>query len=190
MEKAKTDTVVLAPQGTAWFPVAEALLAIAFISVIFAGESSFGDIPGGFIRVQGFLLAGILISALAIFFLVDSCNIVIQASTISFPETNDRGFPKLFFLAKTIVDISAIRRIIKYPALLDGTRIVNQNGDDVYVGEYRRISITYLQAKTSICLSGEFWGSELLDELIEEILERNENVQIIDQDRLFKEDKH
>lgn len=129
----------------------------------------------GVLRTQEILL---LIFLLAIvFFLPAGKRIIIKSNKIFLPGPNP--------FSKTIVDIASIRKIIKYPSLADG----NQLGEEVGAGNFREISIIYLDAKNSIRLKCSNWGVELINELIETILEKNENVQVVDYERLFNEKK-
>ncbi|MCX5708601.1 MAG: hypothetical protein NTY14_06500 [Candidatus Omnitrophica bacterium] len=176
MENEKSETIILRPEGVEGGVWASILLA-AFLLIIFIKTPAYSS----FKALPVFL---ILFSPLYIFLVVhifENYRIIIRESKISFPKTDTNGFLLFFALGRLTIDISSIRRIIKYPSLFDGNRM-----GESYPGECQKISITYLNAKQGIYLAYSFWGSELIEELINEILERNENVQIIDYNHLIE----
>jgi hypothetical protein len=169
MEKDNKEIIVLRPANFEDFLIFS--IAAIFAVIFIKGGEPF---PPGIVRMfKVFLFILIL---LVQFLLLFHMRVVIRSDKISFPG--------IFPFTRINVDIASIRKIIKYPSLADG----NQSGE-YYTDYHREISITYSGAKSSIRLMSSYWGSELINELIEVILERNENVQIVDFERMFNEKK-
>ena len=168
MEKDQKEIIVLRPAN---FGDALVFLIAALFSVIFikGGE----PFPPGIVRM--FKASLFILILLGCFLLWIHMRIVIRSDKISFPGVVP--------FTTINVDFALIRKIIKYPSLADGDHQGN------YISYFREITITYLGAQSNIRLDCFLWGSELINELIEIIQEKNENVQVVDYERLFNEKK-
>lgn len=189
MENEKRETIVLRPVGVEtgiWVLIL--LAAFLLITLIrLPAYPSFEALPV-------FLMSFFLLYIFFVIHIFRNYRIIIRENEISFPKANIDGLPSFFASGNIIVDIASIRKIIKYPALFEGNQgweLFAGHVDPTAVGDhvstkFRKISITSSQATVGIYLSYMSWGEESIGQLIDEILERNENVQIIDYDHFIK----
>ncbi len=97
-------------------------------------------------------------------------KILVFKDKITLPNTSDSGFPSAFIFRKKEINMDSITKIIKYHPKHVSPRLAFHGA---------KISIIS-KVSGNIQLSYGFFGGGSLDNLIMEILKRNENVQVIE----------
>lgn len=121
-----------------------------------------------------FFLLNLIITLYFLYYFFVYSKIVIFKDKVILPKTNFSGFPSAFIFQKKEIDIYSITKIIKYPV------------------QYGKVSVSprlaFHGAKAAVIsktvgniqLSYGFYGVGKIENLILEILNRNENIQILE----------
>ena len=109
------------------------------------------------------------------YFFIYSKIIVLQDRLLS-PRTNYNGMPFGFVFGKKVINIHSITKIIKYPPRYG--RPYATFGSSLYGAKISIIS----KPNDILQISYGFYGESQVESLIEELLARNENIQIIKYD--------
>lgn len=101
-------------------------------------------------------------------------KIVVFEGRLILPRTNYNGFPSPFIFGKKIIDTNSISKIIKYPPER------NEPSTKLRSSFYgAKISIIVKPAN-NIQISYGFYGENGIENLIGELLQRNESIQVIE----------
>lgn len=100
-------------------------------------------------------------------------KIIISENKIVFPNTSYSGMPLALIFQKKVIDIQSITKIIKHPVKHDGCFVPSR------LTFHSAKILIIAKGMDNIQLSYGFYGGEQIERLIQEILIRNENVQIV-----------